>query len=140
MDSWLCRFSYLKAGNEDLALELSRWVFKLKGVLKVGKVVHKKLSSPYKGVAENPPDVYTIEDQIVSTDGRGDMTVGWMVGRTRRDGRTEGGTRGDDGGDAVAVVEGGKSLLSIGPKMLAVVGVGVQYQTLFKRSSNNIQV
>ncbi|KAJ8320210.1 hypothetical protein KUTeg_001797 [Tegillarca granosa] len=42
-----------KSGNQELALNLAQWVFKEKGVLRVGKVAHHK-----KGES-NPPIAYT---------------------------------------------------------------------------------
>lgn len=47
-----------KSGNQELALNLAQWVFKEKGVLRVGKVAHHK-----KGES-NPPIAYTVMDQV----------------------------------------------------------------------------
>jgi oligosaccharyltransferase complex subunit beta len=47
-----------KCGNQDLATSLSQWVFKEKGVLRVGKVAHKKQGE------KQPPAFYTIMDNI----------------------------------------------------------------------------
>jgi oligosaccharyltransferase complex subunit beta len=49
---------YESSGNQDLAFSLSQWVFKEKGVLRVGKVSHHK-----KG-ERNPPAAYTILDDV----------------------------------------------------------------------------
>ncbi len=49
-----------KSGNQDLALSLVEWVFKEKGVLRVGKVTHHKAGD------KNPPAAYTILDDVVS--------------------------------------------------------------------------
>ncbi|KAI0219947.1 Dolichyl-diphosphooligosaccharide--protein glycosyltransferase 48 kDa subunit [Lamellibrachia satsuma] len=49
---------YEKSGNQDLAIALSQWVFKEKGVLKVGKVAHH-----IKG-QKQPPQAYTILDVV----------------------------------------------------------------------------
>jgi len=51
---------YEKSGNQDLAIALSQWIFKEKGVLKVGKVSHH-----IKG-QKQPPHAYTIMDIVVS--------------------------------------------------------------------------
>ena len=51
---------YEKSGNQDLAIALSQWLFKEKGVLKVGKVSHH-----IKG-QKQPPHAYTIMDIVVS--------------------------------------------------------------------------
>ena len=53
-------FRHVKSGNQDLALSLSEWVFKDKGVLRVGEVKHHR-----KGEKE-PPIAYTINDDVVS--------------------------------------------------------------------------
>lgn len=50
-----------KSGNEDLALSLSQWVFKEKGVLRVGAVKHNKQGE------KEPPQAYTVFDMVVST-------------------------------------------------------------------------
>ncbi|KAL3861042.1 hypothetical protein ACJMK2_007133 [Sinanodonta woodiana] len=49
---------YEKSGNQELALNLAQWVFKEKGVLKVGTVKHHK-----KGDKE-PPQAYTVTDVV----------------------------------------------------------------------------
>lgn len=49
-----------QAGNKDLAAALSQWVFKEKGVLRVGKVVHRKVGE------SQPPQAYTVLDDVVS--------------------------------------------------------------------------
>ena len=55
-------FRFDKSGNQELALSLSEWVFKDKGVLRVGEVKHHN-----KGEKE-PPAAYTINDNVVSSD------------------------------------------------------------------------
>lgn len=57
--SLLLRFP--KSGNEDLALSLTQWVFKEKGVLRVGPVKHNKQGE------KEPPQAYTVFDMVVST-------------------------------------------------------------------------
>lgn len=57
--SLLLRFP--KSGNEDLALSLTQWVFKEKGVLRVGAVKHNKQGE------KEPPQAYTVFDMVVST-------------------------------------------------------------------------
>jgi hypothetical protein len=61
-NSWLCVvvFRFPKSGNEDLAVSLAQWVFKEKGVLRVGVVKHNK-----EGEKE-PPQAYTVYDMVVS--------------------------------------------------------------------------
>ncbi|KAK3590814.1 hypothetical protein CHS0354_038700 [Potamilus streckersoni] len=49
---------YDKSGNQELALNLAQWVFKEKGVLKVGTVKHHR-----KGEKE-PPQAYTVTDIV----------------------------------------------------------------------------
>ncbi|ESO82537.1 hypothetical protein LOTGIDRAFT_197848 [Lottia gigantea] len=49
---------YEKSGNQDLAYSLSQWVFKQKGVLRVGEVKHH-----LKG-EKTPPAAYTVLDQV----------------------------------------------------------------------------
>lgn len=53
-----CRFD--KSGNEQLAFNLADWVFKEKGVLRVGTIKHAK-----KG-ENSPPNAYTVFDEVVS--------------------------------------------------------------------------
>jgi oligosaccharyltransferase complex subunit beta len=48
-----------KSGNEQLALNLADWVFKEKGVLRVGTVKHLK-----KG-EKAPPVAYTVFEEVV---------------------------------------------------------------------------
>ncbi|XP_038677832.1 dolichyl-diphosphooligosaccharide--protein glycosyltransferase 48 kDa subunit [Scyliorhinus canicula] len=50
------RFS--KTGNYELAVALSRWVFKEEGVLRVGKVSHNPVGET------KPPNAYTITDLV----------------------------------------------------------------------------
>jgi oligosaccharyltransferase complex subunit beta len=47
-----------QSGNQELAVSLSQWVFKEKGVLRVGKVKHHKTGEA------NPPQAYTITDNV----------------------------------------------------------------------------
>jgi len=47
------------SGNQDLAVLLSQWVFKEKGVLRVGKVKHHKVGEKV------PPSAYTIHDDVI---------------------------------------------------------------------------
>lgn len=54
-------FRFPKSGNEDLALSLTQWVFKEKGVLRVGAVKHNKQGE------KEPPQAYTVFDMVVST-------------------------------------------------------------------------
>lgn len=53
------RFS--KAGNQELAIALSEWVFKENGVLRVGEVKHHRAGEV------TPPAAYTVEDDVVSS-------------------------------------------------------------------------
>ena len=48
-----------KSGNEALSLSLTQWVFKEKGVLRVGAVKHNKVGEI------NPPPAYTVFDMVV---------------------------------------------------------------------------
>jgi len=50
---------YAVSGNQDLAVSLSQWVFKEKGVLRVGKVKHHRVGE------KEPPQAYTILDEVV---------------------------------------------------------------------------
>nr|XP_032818171.1 dolichyl-diphosphooligosaccharide--protein glycosyltransferase 48 kDa subunit [Petromyzon marinus] len=50
------RFS--KAGNEELAIALSRWVFKEEGVLRVGDAKHHRVGEA------DPPAAYTVTDLV----------------------------------------------------------------------------
>jgi oligosaccharyltransferase complex subunit beta len=47
------------SGNQDLATTLSQWVFKEKGVLRVGRVKHHKVGETV------PPAAYTVYDEVV---------------------------------------------------------------------------
>ena len=47
------------SGNYDLAVALSQWVFKEKGVLRVGKVKHHRVGET------DPPPAYTVMDDVV---------------------------------------------------------------------------
>lgn len=53
-----CRFD--KSGNEQLSFNLADWVFREKGVLRVGAVKHLK-----KGESA-PPQYYTVFEEVVS--------------------------------------------------------------------------
>ena len=53
----LCR--YEKSGNQELSESLTSWVFKQKGVLRVGKVEHHK-----KG-EKQAPEEYTVMEDVV---------------------------------------------------------------------------
>lgn len=48
-----------RSGNEELAIALSKWVFKEQGVLRVGKVEHHKVGE------KSPPEAYTILDEVI---------------------------------------------------------------------------
>lgn len=50
---------YKLSGNKDLAVALSQWVFKERGVLRVGEVKHHKVGE------KTPPHAYTINDDVV---------------------------------------------------------------------------
>ena len=54
-------FRFEKAGNLELAMNLADWVFKSRGVLRVGQVKHH-----IQGEKE-PPQAYTIFDMVVCT-------------------------------------------------------------------------
>ena len=56
----LFNFRYSKAGNQDLAIALSEWVFKENGVLRVGEVKHHRAGEAL------PPVAYTIEEDVVN--------------------------------------------------------------------------
>lgn len=47
-----------QSGNRELAMELSKWVFKEKGVLKTGAVTHHRVGE------DKPPVAYTIKDYV----------------------------------------------------------------------------
>ncbi|WAR14551.1 OST48-like protein [Mya arenaria] len=49
---------YGKAGNQELALNLANWVFRSRGVLRVGEVKHHKQGE------KEPPQAYTIFDMV----------------------------------------------------------------------------
>lgn len=53
----LCR--YPQTGNYELAVALSRWVFKEEGVLRVGPVSHHRVGETA------PPNAYTVTDLVV---------------------------------------------------------------------------
>ena len=53
----LTRFT--QAGNQQLAMSLTQWVFKEKGVLRVGTVKHHRVGE------STAPSAYTIMDEVV---------------------------------------------------------------------------
>ena len=55
---WLSRFE--KSGNQQVALALANWVFKERGVLRVGEVKHHLVGET------SPPAAYTIGEDVVS--------------------------------------------------------------------------
>lgn len=57
-DFELCR--HATSGNQALAVALSQWVFKEKGVLRAQNIKH------YKKGEKNAPDAYTVMDDVVS--------------------------------------------------------------------------
>lgn len=56
---------YSQTGNYELAVALSRWVFKEEGVLRVGPVSHHRVGETA------PPNAYTVTDLVVSGPGEG---------------------------------------------------------------------
>lgn len=50
---------FTQAGNQNLAVSLSQWVFKEKGVLRVGRVKHHRVGE------SSAPTAYTIMDEVV---------------------------------------------------------------------------
>lgn len=50
---------YSQTGNYELAMALSRWVFKEEGVLRVGTVSHHRVGELA------PPNAYTVTDLVV---------------------------------------------------------------------------
>lgn len=50
---------YSQTGNYELAIALSRWVFKEEGVLRVGAVSHHRVGEL------TPPSAYTVTDLVV---------------------------------------------------------------------------
>jgi len=50
---------YSQTGNYELAVALSRWVFKEEGVLRVGAVSHHRVGELA------PPNAYTVTDLVV---------------------------------------------------------------------------
>jgi len=50
---------FTQAGNQDLAVSLTQWVFKEKGVLRVGQVKHHRVGE------STAPAAYTIMDDVV---------------------------------------------------------------------------
>lgn len=59
LSSPFCRYS--QTGNYELAVALSRWVFKEEGVLRVGPVSHHRVGEMA------PPNAYTVTDLVVSS-------------------------------------------------------------------------
>lgn len=56
---------YSQTGNYELAVALSRWVFKEEGVLRVGPVSHHRVGETA------PPNAYTVTDLVVRDPGEG---------------------------------------------------------------------
>lgn len=56
---------YSQTGNYELAVALSRWVFKEEGVLRVGPVSHHRVGEMA------PPNAYTVTDLVVRGPGKG---------------------------------------------------------------------
>lgn len=56
---------YSQTGNYELAVALSRWVFKEEGVLRVGPVSHHRVGETA------PPNAYTVTDLVVRAPGVG---------------------------------------------------------------------
>jgi len=54
-----CLHRFAVSGNQELAVTLSQWVFKEKGVLRVGQVKHHKVGEKV------PPQAYTVFDEVV---------------------------------------------------------------------------
>lgn len=54
---------YSQTGNYELAVALSRWVFKEEGVLRVGPVSHHRVGETA------PPNAYTVTDLVVRLGG-----------------------------------------------------------------------
>jgi len=50
---------FTQAGNQQLAVSLTQWVFKEKGVLRVGTVKHHRVGE------STAPSAYTIMDEVV---------------------------------------------------------------------------
>lgn len=61
---------YSQTGNYELAVALSRWVFKEEGVLRVGAVSHHRVGELA------PPNAYTVTDLVV-------RLPAWQGGGTR---------------------------------------------------------
>ena len=55
---YISRFT--KSGNQQVATALANWVFKERGVLRVGQVKHHLIGET------SPPAAYTIGDDVVS--------------------------------------------------------------------------
>lgn len=55
----LMSLRYSQTGNYELAMALSRWVFKEEGVLRVGEVSHHRVGEIV------PPSAYTVTDLVV---------------------------------------------------------------------------
>lgn len=63
LHSFISRYS--QTGNYELAVALSRWVFKEEGVLRVGAVSHHRVGELA------PPNAYTVTDLVVR------LRAGW---------------------------------------------------------------
>jgi len=50
---------FTQSGNQQLAMSLTQWVFKEKGVLRVGTVKHHRVGE------STAPSAYTIMDEVV---------------------------------------------------------------------------
>jgi hypothetical protein len=61
---------YSQTGNYELAVALSRWVFKEEGVLRVGPVSHHRVGEMA------PPNAYTVTDLVVRGPGRAVLRSG----------------------------------------------------------------
>ena len=53
-------FRFPKSGNQPVGVALANWVFKERGVLRVGEVQHHLAGQ------KSPPAAYTIGDDVVS--------------------------------------------------------------------------
>lgn len=53
---------HAKAGNEELSASLTKWLFKERGVLRVGKIKHNVVGE------KQSPKAYTIKQNLVSLD------------------------------------------------------------------------
>lgn len=65
---------YSQTGNYELAIALSRWVFKEEGVLRVGAVSHHRVGEL------TPPNAYTVTDLVVRPRGMGGCSRKGVLG------------------------------------------------------------